>query len=241
MYPAPNAVKIGPGGPQSFSGTPAEIENLVTRVKEARKKVGPNGAVMFDAHSCMPPPIVKQFAGYLKSDDLLFLEEAWVPGNIDAMRKVREMVPVPLATGERDRTIWEVREILEAQVIDVLQPDCGHGGGITQMKKVATLAEAHYVPIAPHCTMSYLGTSASLNVAASVPMFLIHEGNIKRLPEDVAVKQWEMDDEGYVSLPEGPGLGVEIDEEKAIAFGKTTDKKFAWPDARMKDGAVSDY
>ncbi|MBT3601910.1 MAG: galactonate dehydratase, partial [Candidatus Latescibacteria bacterium] len=150
-------------------------------------------------------------------------------------------VPVPLATGERDRTIWEVREILEAQVIDVLQPDCGHGGGITQMKKVAALAEAHYVPIAPHCTMSYLGTSASLHVAASVPMFLIHEGYKKRLPDDVAVKQWTMDDEGFVSLPEGPGLGVEVNEARAIEFGQTTDKTFEWPNARLKDGAVSDY
>ena len=175
---------------------------------------------MFDAHSCLPPPLVRQFAGYLKSDDLLFLEEAWVPGNIENMKKVREMVPVPLATGERDRTIWEVREILEAQVIDVLQPDCGHGGGITQMKKVAALAEAHFVPIAPHCTMSHLGLTASLHVAASVPMFLIHEGYAGVLPEDVAIKTWEMDDEGYVSLPEGPGLGVEVNEARAIEVGR---------------------
>ena len=139
-------------------------------------------------------------------------EEAWVPGNVEAMHKVREFVPVPLATGERDRTIWEVREILEAQVIDILQPDCGHGGGITQMVKVATLAEAHHVPIAPHCTMSYLGLTASLHVAASVPFFLIHEGYKNQLPEGIAHKSWEMDDEGYVSLPEGPGLGVEVDE-----------------------------
>lgn len=241
MYPGPKAIKIGPGGAQYFAGTPAEVEALVQRVKDAREKVGPDGAVMFDAHSCMPPPLMKQFAGYLKSDDLLFLEEAWVPGNIDAMRKVREFVPVPLATGERDRTIWEVREILEAQVIDILQPDCGHGGGITQMKKVAALAEAHYVPIAPHCTMSNLGTSASLHVAASVPMFLIHEGYKKRLPDDVAIKQWEMDEDGYVSLPEGPGLGVEVNEARAIEVGKTTEQQFKWPDARLRDGAVSDY
>ena len=88
---------------------------MVKRVRDAREKVGSDGAVMFDAHSCLPPPILKQFAGYLQPDDLLFLEEAWVPGNIEVMRKVRESVPVPLATGERDRTIWEVREILEAQ------------------------------------------------------------------------------------------------------------------------------
>ena len=133
-------------------GTPTEIVDLVDRVKQAREGVGPDGAVMFDAHSCLPPPILQQFARYLQSDDLLFLEESWVPGNIEVMRKIRDAVPVPLATGERDRTIWEVREILEAQVIDILQPDCGHGGGISQMRKIATLAESHHVPLAPHCT-----------------------------------------------------------------------------------------
>ena len=243
MYPSPKAIKIGPGGPSYFAGTPAEVEELVQRVQRAREKVGRDGAVMMDAHSCLPLPLVKQFAGYLKSDDLLFLEEAWVPGNIEAMAKVREFVPVPLATGERDRTIWEVREILEAQVIDILQPDCGHGGGITQMKKVAALAEAHHVPIAPHCTMSYLGLTASLHVAASVPFFLIHEGYKTQLPEGVAHKTWEMDEEGYVSLPEGPGLGVEVDERMVIAMGADPERcpPFAWPDARLRDGSVSDY
>jgi galactonate dehydratase len=243
MYPSPKAIKVGPGGPRPFAGTPTEVEELVQRVRQARETVGPDGAVMFDAHSCLPLPLVKQFAGYLHPDDLLFLEEAWVPGNIEAMRKVREFVPVPLATGERDRTIWEVREILEAQVIDILQPDCGHGGGITQMVKVATLAEAHHVPIAPHCTMSYLGLTASLHVAASVPFFLIHEGYKNQLPEGIAHKTWEMDDEGYVSLPEGPGLGVAVDEGMAIAIGSDPShcRPFEWPDNRHRDGAVADY
>ena len=240
MYPNPKAIKLGPPT-MGFAGTPTQVESLVQSVREAREKVGPDGAVMFDAHSCLHPPIVKQFAGYLKSDDLLFLEEAWVPGNIEAMKKVREFVPVPLATGERDRTIWEVREILEAQVIDILQPDCGHGGGISQVKKVAALAEAHYVPLAPHCTMSHLGLTASLHLAASVPFFLIHEGYKGVLPEDVARKTWEMDEEGYVSLPEGPGLGVEIDEAKVIEVGAEPSRQFGWSDSRLQDGSVADY
>jgi len=241
MYPSPKAIKTGPGGSSPFAGTPAEIEAIVKRVRDAREKVGPDGAVMFDAHSCLPPPIVKQFAGYLKPDDLLFLEEAWVPGNIEVMRKIRESVPVPLATGERDRTIWEVREILEAQVIDILQPDCGHGGGISQMKKIAALAEAHHVPLAPHCTMSHLGLTASLHVSASIPFFLIHEGYKNVLPPDVARKTWEMDEEGYVSLPEGTGLCVEVDEQRVIELSKETSKQFKWPNSRLKDGSVADY
>nr|MBC8456540.1 D-galactonate dehydratase [Deltaproteobacteria bacterium] len=219
----------------------AEIEDLVKRVRDAREKVGPDGAGMFDAHSCLPPPIVKQFSSHLNAEDLLFLEEAWVPGNIEVMRKIRESVSVPLATGERDRTIWEAREILEAQVIDILQPDCGHGGGISQMRKIAALAEAHHVPLAPHCTMSHLGLTASLHVAASIPFFLIHEGYKNVLPEGVAQKTWEMDEQGYVSLPMGPGLGVEIDEQKVIEAGKDLSRQFKWPDNRLKDGSIADY
>ena len=240
MYPSPKALKIGPGGSEYFAGTPVEIDALVERVRQGRVKVGEDGALMFDAHSMLPVPILKQFASHLEAKDLLFLEESWVPGNIEVMRKLRESVPVPLATGERDRTIWEVREILEAQVIDILQPDCGHGGGISQMKKVAALAEAHHVPLAPHCTMSNLGLTASLHVSASVPFFLIHEGYENVLPDGVATRPWTMDAEGYVSLPEGPGLGVEVNEEKAIEVGKSA-PEFKWPDSRLRDGAVADY
>jgi galactonate dehydratase len=241
MYPSLTALKIGPGGPKYFAGTPSEIKVILHAIQKAREKVGPDGAVMFDAHSCLPPPAIKQLGSHLKGDDLLFLEEAWVPGNIDVMRKIRQSIPVPLATGERDRTIWEVREILEAQVIDILQPDCGHGGGISQMRKVATLAEAHHVPIAPHCTMSFLGLTASLHVAASVPFFLIHEGYDGQLPEGVVRKSWNLDKEGYASLPEGPGLGIEVDEEKTIEAGRHPARTFEWPDHRLRDGSVADW
>ena len=240
-YPSSKAIKVSHGNPRYHAGTPSDVQELVERVRSARESVGPDGAVMFDAHSMLPLPMVKQFAGYLKSDDLLFLEEAWVPGNIEAMAKIREAVSVPLATGERDRTIWEVRELLEAQVIDVLQPDVGHTGGISQMRKIAALCEAHHVPIAPHCTMSYLGLTASLHVAATIPLFLIHEGYDTQMVEGVANKTWSMDEEGFVVLPDAPGFGVEIDEQKAIAVGNDPKNQFAWPDHRLRDGSVADY
>jgi galactonate dehydratase len=241
MYPSARAIKVGPGGVQPFAGTPDQVGALLQRVREARERVGSDGAVMFDAHSQMPLPLVKQFGASLEPTDLLFLEEAWVPGNIDAMRKVRESVRVPLATGERDRTIWEAREILEAQVIDILQPDCGHGGGISQMRKIATIAEAHFVPLAPHCTMTYLGMAASLHVSAAVPFFLIHEGYDRRTPEGLVRKTWTMDEAGHVSLPEGPGLGVEVDEDVLLRLSSESGGTFQWPDNRHADGSVADY
>ena len=89
--------------------------------------------------------------------------------------------------------------------------------------------------------MSSLGLTASLHVAASVPFFLIHEGYSDVLPEEISRKTWRMDEEGYVSLPEGPGLGVEVDEAKVIEVASSPPRPFQWPDNRLADGSVADY
>lgn len=243
MYPTPQAIKTAPGGPYPFAVTPKEIENLVSRVKEAREKVGPTGAVMFDAHSSLPAPTLIQFAAAIQPYDVLWIEEPAVPGNIEVFKRLKEQIRIPLATGERDRTIWEVLPYLQSGCIDILQPDCGHTGGITQVKKIAALAEAFHVPLAPHCTMSELGLSASLHATASVPLFLIHEGYLDGhlMPPGVARKRWQVGDDGYASLPDGPGLGVEIDEQKMAQVAADPARQFKWPNQRLTDGSAADY
>ena len=154
---------------------------------------------MFDAHSAMPPTMLIQFANAVTPYDLLFIEEPAVPGNIDVFRWIREQVRAPLATGERERTIWGFLPFLQERCADILQPDCGHAGEISQMKKIATLAEAFFVPLAPHCTMSELGLTASLHVTASIPLFLIHEAYL----------------DGHL-MPPGVARKVDKDERKAI-------------------------
>jgi hypothetical protein len=120
---------------------------------------------------------------------------------------------------------------LQERCIDILQPDCGHTGGISQMKKIAVLAETYFVPLAPHCTMSELGVSASLHCAFSVPFLLIHEmyldGHL--MPAGVARKSFEVDQDGWASLPAGPGLGVEIDESAFDKANADPARKFKWP------------
>jgi galactonate dehydratase len=243
MYPHAKAHKTGTGGPHPGSGNPNEVQELVKRVEDTRKKVGPDGTVMFDAHCAVPPPMLIQFANSIQPYDVLFIEEPAVPGNIEVFKRLKAAIKVPLATGERDRTIWEVLPYLTERCIDILQPDCGHRGGITQMKKIATLAEAFTVPIAPHCTMSELGLSASLHAAASIPNFLIHEGYLDHhiMPEGVARKSWEQDKNGYASLPQGPGLGVEMDEEAIAKVAADPKFQYKWPTPRQPDGSVTDY
>src|SRR6202030_297670 len=178
----------------------------------ARKKVGPTGAVMFDAHCAIPPATLIQLANALAPYDLLFLEEPAVPGNIEVFKRIKAAVRVPLAAGERDRTIWEMLPYLHERCLDILQPDCCHTGGISQMKKIAALAEAYQVPLAPHCTASALGIAASLHVVASIPLFLIHEfypENQGFNPGGIGRFSWQLDRDGTIGLPPGPGLGVE--------------------------------
>jgi galactonate dehydratase len=237
MYPSARAQKMGTGGPHPFSGSMHDIAPLVKTIKDARERVGADGAVMFDAHCAMPPPMLIQFAAAIQPYDVMWIEEPAVPGNIEVFKKLRQIIKVPLATGERDRTIWEVTPYLQHQAIDILQSDVGHCGGISQLKKIAALAEAYYVPMAPHNTCSELGLSASLHVAASIPLFLIQEGYLDGhlMPAGVAKKSWSQDKDGYASLPQGPGLGVEIDEAMMARVNADAKRKFKWPSATYPD------
>jgi galactonate dehydratase len=243
MYPTSKAVKAGTGGPHPFSGNPDEIGRMVEYVQNVRKQVGPDGTVMFDAHCAMPPPFLIQFANAIQPHDILFLEEVAVPGNIEVFKRLKQHIKIPMATGERDRTIWEMAAYLHERCIDILQPDVGHTGGVTQMKKIATLAEAYFVPLAPHNTCSELGLTAGLHVAASIPLFLIQEGYLDGhiMPAGVARKQWDIDKDGYASLPQGAGLGVEIDEALMARVAADPDRRFRWPVMTAPDGSVRDY
>jgi galactonate dehydratase len=243
VYPTAKAHKAPPGGVYGHSCDPSDIQNMVRMVKSARDMVGPDGAVMFDAHCAIPPAALIQFAAAIQPYDVMWIEEPAVPGNIEVFKKLRQIIKVPLATGERDRTIWEMLPYLQNDAIDILQPDVAHTGGITQMKKIATLAEAYFVPLAPHCTTSPLGATASLHVAASIPLFLIHETAPQAIAwgEQFARKPWTIDKDGYASIPHGPGLGVEIDEKRLAQVAADPKVKFQWPIMRLKDGSVADY
>lgn len=243
VYHTPFAQKVPPPGIFEHSGTPADIEQIVAAIKVARSKVGPTGAVMFDAHCAVPPATLIQLASALKPYDLLFIEEPAVPGNIEVFKRLKEQISIPLAAGERDRTIFEMLPYLQHRCLDILQPDCCHTGGITSMKKIATLAEAFQVPLAPHCTASNLGIAASLHVTAAIPLFLIHEfypDNKGFNPASIMRMDWKIEPDGYIGLPGGPGLGIEVDERKLEEESKKP-QTYKWPGRTLKDGSIADY
>lgn len=243
VYHTKKARKVPPPGIFEHSSDPADIQRILDSIQAARKEVGPDGAVMFDAHCALPPATLIQLAGALKPQDLLFIEEPAVPGNIEVFKRLKQAINIPLATGERDRTIWEVIPYLHERCIDILQPDCCHTGGITQVKKIAALAEAYHVPLAPHCTASHVGIAASLHAIASVPLFLIHEfypDNNGFGPAGIARMEWKLDADGYIGLPPGPGLGVEMDE-KLLEEAAKKPQEYRWPGRTLPDGSIADY
>jgi galactonate dehydratase len=243
VYPHARAHKVPPHGIYDHAGSPPDINRMVEAIRAARQRVGPDGAVMFDAHCAVPPATLIQFAAAIEPYDVMWIEEPAVPGNIEVFKRLKQQIRVPLATGERDRTIWEMIAYLQNNCIDILQPDVAHTGGISQMKKIATLAEAFQVPLAPHCTTSPLGATASLHVAASIPLLLIHETapNAIEWGERFARKTWKVDRDGYASLPEGPGLGVEMDEKALAKAAGEPGPRFQWPRLNLRDGSVTDY
>lgn len=243
LYNTPKAVKGGTGGPHAFSGNPRDVDLFVRYVKGMRERVGPDGAVMFDAHCAMPPPFLIQFANAIQPYDVLFIEEPVVPGNIEAFKRVKQQIRVPLASGERDRTIWEMLPYLQHRCLDILQPDCCNCGGITQMKKIATLAEAYFVPLAPHSIMSEVGVSASFQVVAAIPLFLIHEAQLGGfvMPKELIRSTFALDKDGNAGLPHGPGLGIDIDEAVLARLAADPARRYSWPRRIAPDGSVYDY
>jgi galactonate dehydratase len=243
VYHTDKAQKVPPHGIYEHSGTPTDIDRMVQAIATARKKVGPDGAVMFDAHCAVPPATLIQLAAALKPYDVLFIEEPAVPGNIDVFKRLKEQISIPLATGERDRTIWGVLPYLQENCIDILQPDCCHTGGISQMRKIAVLAEPYLIPLAPHCTATFLGIAASLHVVSSIPFFLIHEFYPQNAGFNVpglTRMAFELDKDGYIGLPPGPGLGVEVDEQLLITESAKP-QTYKWPSLKLKDGSIADY
>jgi galactonate dehydratase len=152
----------------------------------------------------------------LEEFGVFFYEEPVAPENVEALARVSEAINIPLAAGERLAYIYGARELIEREIVDVIQPDAGRFGGLAQMKKLAGMAEAHYIQFAPHDgSLGPVGEIASIHLCATLPNFLIWEhrtGDVQARYE-VMAPQTEVVD-SYIAIPEGPGLGVDLVDEE---------------------------
>ena len=197
------------------------VHRTVEKVDAIRKAVGDEMDIMVDAHG--PPWFTTKDAivigKALEPYKLLFYEDPVPPDNIEALQRVQDNVDIPIAAGERHSHIWGVRQLIEREIVDVVQPDTGRIGGISQMMKIAAMAEAHYITVAPHSgSLGPVAEYAAIHVLAAIPNALLLERVHDDVPVryDVTLPHIETID-GHIEVPDRPGLGVDIDEDVVLA------------------------
>jgi len=225
-----------PGGPFLVVDTLAKIEHGVACFAAMREAVGPGVDIGIDFHGQISPALAIRLAKALEPYYPMFIEEPCLPQNVDTMVTIARSISIPVATGERLFTKWAFREVLEKQAAAILQPDLCHAGGIMECKKIAAMAECYYAAVAPHNPLGPISLAAGLQLDACIPNFLcqeqvsLGEGYLK---EPFAIR------DGYIDLPQGPGLGIELDED-ALA-DKLFDGSWENPRLRHEDGSVADW
>ena len=163
-----------------------------------------------DFHGAISPQTAKILIRQLEPYQPMFIEEPCQPQNVDVLVDIAKSTFLPIATGERIFTKWGFREILEKGAASILQPDLCHAGGITEGKIIAGMAEAYYAVIAPHNPMGPISLASGLQLAASIPNFLVQEQ--VSLGEGYLKQPFKLEKDGTVLIPSGPGLGIELDE-----------------------------
>jgi galactonate dehydratase len=187
----------------------------------AREAVGPQMGLAVDCHGRLGVKNSIRLCQALESFGLMFVEEPTPPENVDALVEVNRSTSIPIAAGERWATIYGVREFVEKQAIDILQCDIVNCGGITGMKKIAALAEAHYIGMAPHNPNGPLATAINVQFAASIPNFVMLEtvgsASDEKLEQALVRNPLKLED-GCLAVPYSVGYGIEIDEAAFARF-----------------------
>jgi L-rhamnonate dehydratase len=208
------AIKLGWGGFE------LGMRESIALVKAAREAAGPDIDLMFDlgfipsADNPIDAASRIQLAKAIEQYNPYWIEEPLYPDDLEGYRRLSEAINIRIACGENETTIYGFKQLIDIAKVLILQPDITRCGGITQAKKIATLAQASHLTVVPHAWSSGIVIAASLHIIASIPNsclleYLIWENPIRKemLVEDILIK------DGYATIPEGPGLGIEINEQ----------------------------
>jgi galactonate dehydratase len=194
-----------------------EIDRMVREMRHIRDSIPKEMDLAADMHGFYDAPTGKRVAIAAEEFRLLWLEEPVPPENIDAMADIRHSTKTPICCGENLYLRWGFAELLEKRAVDIIMPDIQKTGGLSEARKIANMAEAYYIPMAPHCVVSPVGTMASAHVCASIPNFLVCEWHwINHLNAwKNWVKEGEIIEKGYITVPDRPGIGVDMNDESA--------------------------
>lgn len=241
------AVKMNVSGPLTPIATPAEAAAAVARAEEARSVLGPDRDLAIDFHGRASPAMARRLVRMLEDVQPMFVEEPVVPElQGSTLASVVSASTVPIAVGERLYSRWDIKPALDAGVA-VVQPDPAHAGGISELRRIASLAEIYGAQLAPHCPLGPIALAASLQVAFATPNFLIQEQSL-RMHYNVGTElvHYLVDTtpfdfvDGHATRPLGPGLGIEIDE---AAVRRADETGHAWrnPVWRHDDGSLAEW
>jgi len=241
------AVKMNATEELQYVDSYDKIDEAIKRIAAVRDAVGPAFGIGIDFHGRVHKPMAKILAKEMEQYRPMFIEEPVLPENNEDLREIANHVSIPIATGERMFSKWQFKTLLKEGYADIIQPDVSHAGGITECKKIISMAEAFDVAAAPHCPLGPIALAACLQVDATCHNAFIQEqslgihynqgSDLLDYLTDKTVFEYE---NGYVNIPDKPGLGIEINEEhvrKMAAIGHNW-RNPVW---RHQDGSVAEW
>ncbi|MFV0411677.1 MAG: galactonate dehydratase [Oscillospiraceae bacterium] len=241
------AIKMNATEELHYIDSHAKIDAVLERVAAIRQVVGKDFGIAIDFHGRVHKPMAKVLAKQLEEFNPLFIEEPVLCENMEAFADVARACSIPIATGERLFSRWDFKRILQLGYVDIIQPDLSHAGGITEVKKIASMAEAYDVALAPHCPLGPVALAACLQVDATCHNAVIQEQSMGiHYNEGRSVLDYITNPEvfsfknGHVELPVASGLGVELNKELIEAENQTP---HSWknPIWRNEDGTIAEW
>ena len=239
-----SAVKMNATAELDWIGTARLFDEVVKRV-EAAQAAGME--VGLDFHGRVHRPMAKQLARAVEPLGLLFIEEPLLSENLEGLEQIASLTSTPIALGERLYSRWDFKPVFESGFVDIIQPDLSHAGGLLECRKIAAMAEAYDIAVAPHCPLGPLALASCLQLAACTPNVAIQEMSLgihynvgHDLLSFVTDPEVLTPVEGHLSIPRKPGLGVTIDE---AAVREVHKDRHRWrnPVWRQKDGSFAEW
>jgi galactonate dehydratase len=241
------AIKMNGTAELQYLDSHAQIDALLERVGAIRDAMGPHFGIAVDFHGRVHRPMAKALAKALEPFRLMFIEEPVLSEHTEALREIASQCGTPIALGERLFSRWDFKRILAEGYVDIIQPDPSHAGGITETRKIAAMAEAFDVGVALHCPLGPIALAANLQIDAVTYNAVIQEqslgihynttNDLLDYLKDPGVFAYK---DGHVAIPQGPGLGIEINEEvveRQAAIGH----RWRNPVWRHADGSFAEW
>ncbi|MFB9991064.1 galactonate dehydratase [Deinococcus oregonensis] len=241
------AIKMNATEELQYVDSADKVDQVLERVQAVRDSTSAAFGIAVDFHGRVHRPMAKVLVRELESMRLLFIEEPVLSENIEALRDVCRLTSTPIALGERLYSRWDFKQILQEGLADIIQPDLSHAGGITECRKIASMAEAYDVALAPHCPLGPIALAACLQLdAVSHNAFIqeqslgIHYNAGNDLLDYLTSPLVFEYSAGFVNIPQGPGLGIEVNEDyvrEMAALGH----RWRNPVWRHADGSVAEW